>query len=62
MKLQSLADLEKSIGGRPKRGNTKARITFYLSKEEVHKLRYSAEQTDRSISEIVRKLVVEYLS
>jgi hypothetical protein len=57
MKLQSLKGLEKSIGGRPKSGNTKVRLSFYMSIDESEKLKIYADKNDYSVSAMVREIV-----
>jgi len=57
MKLQSLSDLEKSIGGRPKSDKKKVRMTFYLSEDEAQLLRAKATEKSLGMSQLVRTLV-----
>lgn len=57
MTLQTLADLEHSIGGRPKHSATMVRMTFYLPDKEAAKLKQLASDRGQNISELVRQRV-----
>lgn len=58
MKLQSLAELEKSVGGRKASGQRKTRIAFYLDADCVASLKLCAERQRVPISDYVRRLVL----
>lgn len=55
MKIQTLQEIEDSIGGRAKTGNRKVRLTFYLSPSEARELKKYSLCEDKPISEIVRQ-------
>ena len=57
MKLPTIADVENSVGGRPKLDNPKVRLSFYLSPDEEQQLRSLAQVTSTSMSSIVRMIV-----
>ncbi|HEY9029761.1 MAG TPA: ribbon-helix-helix domain-containing protein [Kangiella sp.] len=57
MKIQSLDELEHSIGGRPRTDNKKTRIVFYIDKKDHALLREYAQEFDIPISEIARNAV-----
>lgn len=56
MRLQTLKELEDSIGGRPKfqLRQKKVRLSFYLGLRECEYLKAYADTHELSISEIVR--------
>ncbi len=62
MKLQTLKDVERSIGGRPKLESTKVRLTFYLSKKEACQLKLIANREGISVSRIMRDLALAYIA
>lgn len=64
MKLQTLEEVEKSVGGRPprKKGHKSERLTFYLPLKEAEQLREIAESTDQTVSQILRRLVRDFVS
>lgn len=62
MKLQTLAQLEHSVGGRPKAMKTEIRMSFYLTPEEAELLRILSENEARPVSQQVRLLIRQYLS
>lgn len=57
MKMQTLAELELSIGGRPKKAlrKKKIRLSFYLDLKEAQLLNEYAETHDKTISKVVRE-------
>lgn len=61
MKLQSLDELELSIGGRPKAKNKKTRIAFYIDKRDHVLLKEYSESVDLPVSEIVRNAVKVFI-
>lgn len=61
MKIQTLQEIEDSIGGRAKTGNRKVRLTFYLSPSEASELKQFSLTEDKSISEIVRSSLKKWM-
>ncbi|MCP4595426.1 hypothetical protein [Neptuniibacter sp.] len=61
MKLQTLSQLEHSIGGRPKTAKTKVRMSFYLTEQEAELLRIASENEARPVSQQVRLLIRQFL-
>ena len=59
--MQSIKEIENSIGGRPKIKNKKVRISVYLSQDEHIKLKNFTEQYSFSISNYVRLLILKNL-
>ena len=57
MKIQTIAELEHSIGGRPKSQQKKVRLTFYLGKADFKRLKAYSIFIDKPISVIVRDLL-----
>ncbi|WP_182218780.1 hypothetical protein, partial [Colwellia sp. BRX8-3] len=57
MKIQTLKEIEHSIGDRAKSDNRKVRLTFYLNPSEARFLKDYASNNDQSISEVVRRLL-----
>lgn len=57
MTMQTLAELEQSIGGRPKKAlrKKKIRLSFYLGLKEAQLLNEYAEIHDKTISKVVRE-------
>lgn len=62
MELPTLADLEHSIGGRPRADETMIRMSFYLSPAEAEALKRIAKAQSRPISQMVRLIVQQQLS
>ena len=62
MKLKSFAEVEQTIGGRPKVENTKVRMSFYVSQLEAEQLKKMAENKSRPVSQMVRLIMSEYLA
>ncbi len=62
MKLKTFAEVEQTIGGRPKVGNMKVRMSFYVSQPEAEQLRSLADKNARPISQMVRLIIGEYLA
>jgi hypothetical protein len=58
MKLQTLAELEHSLGGRKATGQRKTRIAFYLDADCVTLLKLCAERQRVPVSDYVRRLVL----
>ena len=58
MKLQTLAELEHSLGGRKAKGQRKTRIAFYLDTDCVALLKICAQRQRVPISDYVRRLVL----
>lgn len=59
MKLQTLAELDHSVGGRKALGQRKTRIAFYLDADCVAALKLCAERQRVPISDYVRRLVLQ---
>ncbi|MEA2072916.1 MAG: hypothetical protein U9O86_04965 [Campylobacterota bacterium] len=59
MKLSQtlFSEIENSIGGRPRKANTKVRMSFYLTEQEAHDLKMFSLRRDKSVSWIMRELV-----
>jgi hypothetical protein len=59
MKMQTLAELELSIGGRPKKAlrKKKIRLSFYLDLKEAQLLNEYAETHDKTISKVIREML-----
>lgn len=57
MKLQTFSDVQKSLRGRPKSGNSKVRLSFYLNQEDFDLLKVYVTKNDLCVSEMVRNLV-----
>ena len=55
MKIQTLKEIEHTLGGRDKTNNRKVRLTFYLNPSEARELKQYSLRHDISISEIVRQ-------
>lgn len=62
MKLQTLSQLERSVGGRPKVAEPKVRMSFYLTQTESERLRSLSDDEARPLSQQVRQIIREYLS
>jgi RNA-splicing ligase RtcB len=63
MKMQTLKELQHSIGGRPKfkLQRKKVRLSFYLDIREAQKLKNYAEANDKSLSQVVRESLKEVI-
>ncbi len=61
MELPTLADLEHSIGGRPRSEASMVRMSFYLSPTEAQLLKALAQDQFRPVSQMVRLIVQERL-
>jgi len=64
MTMQTLEELQHSIGGRPKMKlrRKKVRLSFYLDIRETERLKEHAEVNDKTLSQVVReslKVVIE---
>jgi len=57
MKMQTLEELQHSIGGRPKftLQRKKVRLSFYLDIREAQRLKEHAEDSDKTLSQVVRE-------
>ena len=57
MTMQTLEELQRSIGGRPKfkLQRKKVRLSFYLDIREAQQLKDHAEVTDNTLSQVVRE-------
>lgn len=62
MKLQTLDDVERLIGGRPRLPTSKVRIDFYLLPEDAEKLKQFAESKGLALSQLVRSVIRDYLA
>ena len=60
--MQTLEELEGSIGGRPLSANKKCRMTFYLNTDDAVKLKVYAVELDTTVSKIVRNLLKPLVS
>jgi len=61
MKLQTLDEVERAIGGRPRLAQTKVRQSLYVTVQESERLRDLAEQRGLPISQLLRSIVKRYL-
>lgn len=62
MKLQTLDEVEHSIGGRPSQlAKPKVRMSFYMLQSEADQLKAKALCNDLTISQIMRSLARSYL-
>lgn len=61
--MQTLSELEHSIGGRPKMKLRRKKVTlsFYLGVKENEHLKKYADKNDKSISQIVRESLKQLL-
>lgn len=57
MSLQTLSDIEHSIGGRPKKAQQKVRLSVYLSPLEAKQFKIKSEQQGISVSQMIRDLI-----
>lgn len=62
MKLKTFAEVEQTIGGRPKVENTKVRMSFYVSQTEATLLKSLAAKEARPVSQLVRLIISNYLT
>jgi len=62
MKLQTLEDVERSIGGRPRQPQIKVRQSLYITEDESQRLKALAEQDAVSLSQLLRTVVRRYLN
>lgn len=62
MSLQTLKELESTIGGRPPLPSKKCRLSFYLVPDEALKLKAYAIKQDTTVSKIVRNLLKPLVS
>lgn len=62
MKLQTLADIEHAIGGRPKLEDPKIRLSFYLSSSETQQLKAIASHSSLPLSQFIRAIINRYLA
>ena len=61
MKLKTLTQLERSVGGRPKVNNPKIRVSVYLTQSETDQLKILAVQEARPVSQIIRHILINHL-
>jgi len=61
MKLPTIDEVERSVGGRPKVDNPKVRVSFYLSPDEEQNLRITAQAASMSMSSMIRIVVKKHL-
>lgn len=59
--MQTIKEIENSIGGRPEAKNKKVRISVYLSQDEHKRLKAFTEQYSFSMSNFVRLLILRNL-
>ncbi len=57
MPLQTLDEIEQSIGGRPHKSQPKVRLSVYLSPPEARQLQSESDHQDVSISQVIRSLI-----
>lgn len=62
MQLQSFDEIEQGIGGRPRKAETKVRLSVYLSPSEARILKVKSEQQGQSTSQLLRTLVRENMT
>jgi hypothetical protein len=62
MNLKPFTELEKSIGGRPRKEHPKVRLSFYVSQPEADRLKALSEQQSCPLSQIVRLILQYHLS
>lgn len=57
MKMQTLEELQHSIGGRPKfkLQRKKVRLSFYLDIREAQRLKDHAEVNEKTVSQVARE-------
>ena len=56
MKLQTMAEIEHAIGGRPKLQSSKVRIGFYVLQNDALKLKEIADIKGLALSQLVRSI------
>lgn len=59
--MQTIQEIEHSLGGRPRAKEKKVRISVYLSKTEHETLKSFCEQYSFAISNYVRLLILKKL-
>ncbi len=57
MPLQTLNEIEQSIGGRPRKFQPKVRLSVYLSPSEARQLQTESDHQGVSMSQIIRSLI-----
>lgn len=62
MNLKPFTELEKTIGGRPRKEHPKVRLSFYVSKPEAERLKTLSEQQSYPLSQMVRLILQYHLS
>lgn len=60
--LQTLDEVERSIGGRPRQAQQKVRLSVYLLPAEAQDIRERAERQGLSTSMLLRLLVLEHVN
>ncbi|MDO3385331.1 hypothetical protein QWI17_05695, partial [Gilvimarinus sp. SDUM040013] len=61
-KLQTMAEIEHAIGGRPRAQRSKVRIDFYVLQDDALKLKQIADSKGLALSQLVRSITREYLN
>lgn len=59
--MQSFEEIEQQLGGRPKKEDTKVRLTFYVNQREHMKIKALCKADDISLSALMRQLVLEHI-
>jgi len=62
MKIPSVEEVERSVGGRPVIDNPKVRVSFYVLPMEAEVLRNKAKNKGLSVSIYVRLILKKYLN
>lgn len=57
MPLQTLDEIEQSIGGRPRKSQPKVRLSVYLLPSEARQLQNESDHQGVSMSQIIRTLI-----
>lgn len=57
MQLQTIEEIEQSIGGRPQGAQRKIRMSVYLSPQAAQAIQKRVDQLDMTISHYIRELV-----
>jgi len=60
--MSRFKEIENSLGGRPKKEDTKVRLTFYVNHRERMKIKAPCRTDDVSLSSLMRQLVLEYIA
>jgi hypothetical protein len=62
MKLPTIDEVERSVGGRPKVDNPKVRVSCYLNPNDAERLRIMASSDSISMSMFVRLIVKSHIN